>query len=130
MLPSFRIRSAALLRRTTARAYSIKQTPANDPKPKAAVQNVSATNATPTSTAGSSDQVLVETVDEAEKMRVMQAPNREGIWSRSQQPRAAAMVGPRFEQTIMEDQVCGPPVLELRFRPINSGVFLDWTEYQ
>ena len=35
----------------------------------------------------------------------MQAPNRKGIWSRSQQPRAKAMVGPRFEQTIMADQV-------------------------
>ena len=35
----------------------------------------------------------------------MQAPNREGIWSRSQKPRAEAMVGPRFEQTVMEDQV-------------------------
>jgi NADH dehydrogenase (ubiquinone) Fe-S protein 6 len=35
----------------------------------------------------------------------MQAPNRQGIWSRSQAPREKAMVGPRFEQTIMEDQV-------------------------
>jgi hypothetical protein len=36
----------------------------------------------------------------------MQSPNRKGIWSRSQQPRERAMVGPRFEQTIMADQVC------------------------
>ncbi|RMX79122.1 hypothetical protein D0867_16517 [Hortaea werneckii] len=34
----------------------------------------------------------------------MQAPNRETVWSRSQKPRSEAMVGPRFEQTIMEDQ--------------------------
>jgi hypothetical protein len=35
----------------------------------------------------------------------MQAPNREGVWSRSQQAREKAMVGPRFEQMIMYDQV-------------------------
>lgn len=34
-----------------------------------------------------------------------QAPNKKGIWSRNQQPREVAMTGPRFEQTIMEDQV-------------------------
>ncbi|KAI4844825.1 lactobacillus shifted protein [Aureobasidium sp. EXF-8846] len=34
----------------------------------------------------------------------MQAPNREGVWSRSQQAREKAMVGPRFEQMIMYDQ--------------------------
>ncbi|KAI5465831.1 hypothetical protein BGZ63DRAFT_374654 [Mariannaea sp. PMI_226] len=28
-----------------------------------------------------------------------QAPNRVGVWSRSQKPRAVAMTGPRFEQT-------------------------------
>lgn len=37
----------------------------------------------------------------------VQAPNRAGIWSRSQKPRAEAMVGPRFEQTDFELQVCG-----------------------
>ncbi|KAK0623201.1 hypothetical protein B0T14DRAFT_425273 [Immersiella caudata] len=30
---------------------------------------------------------------------VKQAPNREGVWSRSQRPRSEAMTGPRFEQT-------------------------------
>ncbi|KAK4455947.1 hypothetical protein QBC34DRAFT_388408 [Podospora aff. communis PSN243] len=30
---------------------------------------------------------------------VKQAPNREGVWSRSQKPRSEAMTGPRFEQT-------------------------------
>ncbi|KAL2124827.1 hypothetical protein VTJ04DRAFT_1192 [Mycothermus thermophilus] len=33
-----------------------------------------------------------------------QAPNRTGIWSRSQRPRAEAMTGPRFEQTDFELQ--------------------------
>ncbi|KAH6636325.1 hypothetical protein F5144DRAFT_601080 [Chaetomium tenue] len=33
-----------------------------------------------------------------------QSPNRAEVWSRSQQPRAAAMVGPRFEQTDFELQ--------------------------
>jgi hypothetical protein len=52
------------------------------------------------------DATLVESTEAAEKMRTMQAPNRKGIWSRSQQPREKAMVGPRFEQSIMGDQVC------------------------
>lgn len=34
-----------------------------------------------------------------------QAPNRKEIWSRSQRPRSAAMVGPRFEQTDFDLQV-------------------------
>jgi NADH dehydrogenase (ubiquinone) Fe-S protein 6 len=51
------------------------------------------------------DKALQESPEEGEKMRVMQAPNRAGVWSRSQQPREKAMIGPRFEQTIMEDQV-------------------------
>ncbi|PFH59624.1 hypothetical protein XA68_12086 [Ophiocordyceps unilateralis] len=33
-----------------------------------------------------------------------QAPNRVGIWSRSQKPRTTAMTGPRFEQTDMSLQ--------------------------
>lgn len=45
-------------------------------------------------------------MEEGEKKRVMQAPNRATVWSRSQQERSKAMVGPRFEQTIMEEQVC------------------------
>ncbi|QDS68731.1 hypothetical protein FKW77_004436 [Venturia effusa] len=106
MLPLLRLRTPALARRTAARAYSstMERSPANDPNPPAPVQNVSATNATPISSEGSSDRVLVEKVEDAEEMRVAQAPNRTGVWSRSQNPRAKAMVGPRFEQTIMEDQ--------------------------
>ena len=79
--------------------------PANDPKAREPRSPVSATNATPTSSEGSRDKVLQESVEAGEQMRTMQAPNRKGIWSRSQQPREKAMVGPRFEQTIMEDQV-------------------------
>ncbi|KAK3987923.1 hypothetical protein QBC44DRAFT_113039 [Cladorrhinum sp. PSN332] len=33
-----------------------------------------------------------------------QAPNRVGVWSRSQQHRDVAMTGPRFEQTELENQ--------------------------
>ncbi|KAK7514386.1 NADH-ubiquinone oxidoreductase [Phyllosticta citriasiana] len=78
--------------------------PANDPNPKDAVQNVSSTNATPTSSMGATGETLVESVEQAEKLRTQQAPNRKGIWSRSQQPRERAMAGPRFEQTIIADQ--------------------------
>lgn len=107
MLPSLRLRSRALLTRTTLRTYSseVPKPAANDPKTYPPVQNVSETNAVPTSSEGSMDAVLVESVEAAEAMRTTQAPNRKGIWSRSQQPREKAMVGPRFEQVIMEDQV-------------------------
>lgn len=80
--------------------------PANDPNAKPPAQTVSATSAVPTSSQGSWDRTLVESVEDAEKKRTMQAPNRKGIWSRSQMPRELAMVGPRFEQIIYEDQVC------------------------
>lgn len=51
------------------------------------------------------DAALQESPEDAEERRVMQAPNRATIWSRSQRSRSEAMVGPRFEQTIMEYQV-------------------------
>lgn len=51
------------------------------------------------------DKALQESPEKGEERRVMQAPNRKEVWSRSQQPREKAMVGPRFEQTIMQDQV-------------------------
>lgn len=81
--------------------------PANNPNPEKTQKNfaVSSSNALPSSSFGSHDYALVEPPEEGEAKRVMQAPNREGVWSRSQQPRSKAMVGPRFEQTIMEDQV-------------------------
>jgi NADH dehydrogenase (ubiquinone) Fe-S protein 6 len=44
-------------------------------------------------------------VTENEERGIQQAPNRRGIWSRSQKPRAKAMTGPRFEQTDFDLQV-------------------------
>jgi len=112
---TLRSRSGLLAaRRMTAilRAYSTstEQVPANDPNPPKIVQNVSATNAVPTSAEGIQDAALQESVEKGEELRIMQAPNRQspnrkGIWSRSQQPREVAMTGPRFEQTIFADQV-------------------------
>jgi hypothetical protein len=90
---------------------SPNQVPANDPVERAPKPNVSATNATPMSSEGVSDEVMVESVERGEELRVMQAPNRmspnrKGIWSQSQQPKELAMTGPRFEQTLFQDQVC------------------------
>lgn len=97
--------------------------PVHDPAPKAPVQNVSETNALATSSTGTRDVVLEETPEEAEKMRSMQAPNRSGVWSRSQRPRREAMVGPRFEQAIMNDQPRPWSAMELIHRqPVR------WTE--
>jgi NADH dehydrogenase (ubiquinone) Fe-S protein 6 len=79
--------------------------PVNDPKEPRSPANVSATNAVPTSTFGAQDEALVETPEDGERQRQLQAPNRKGTWARSQQERSKAMVGPRFEQTIMEFQV-------------------------
>ena len=90
------------------RAYSTptdNPVPANDPTPKPPVSPVSSTNALPTTSVGAFDKTLQESPKKGEERRVMQAPNRATVWSRSQQPREKAMVGPRFEQTIMEDQV-------------------------
>ncbi|RFU26688.1 hypothetical protein B7463_g9659, partial [Scytalidium lignicola] len=75
-------------------------------------QNVSKTNEVPTP-APLQDKPLQESVDEGEKFRLMQEPNRAGTWSRSQQPRAAAMTGPRFEQTIMHAQPAPHAAIEL-----------------
>lgn len=44
-------------------------------------------------------------VEEATTVEVTQAPNRQGIWTRSQRPRTKAMSGPRFEQTDFSVQV-------------------------
>lgn len=108
---TLRARVPFLLSQPLLRAYStsVNQVPANDPSPKPPKPNVSATNAAPTSSEGSFDQTLQESVEKGEELRVMQAPNRQApnkkrIWSRNQQPREVAMTGPRFEQTIMEDQ--------------------------
>ena len=80
--------------------------PTNDPQPPKRPQNVSASNETPVSMMGIKTGTLQETVEEGQEARELQAPDRATIWSRSQQPRERAMRGPRFEQTIMEMQVC------------------------
>lgn len=104
LLPALRYQSTAFRNYSTTTDNPV---PANNPKPEVSKTDfkVSSSNVLPSSSTGSSDRVLVETPEDGEEKRVMQAPNRAGIWSRSQQPRAKAMVGPRFEQTIIEDQV-------------------------
>lgn len=66
--------------------------------------NTSQTNALPTSPTHGRDAALVEDPAEGEEKRIQQAPNRAGIWSRSQRPREEAMVGPRFEQMNVDYQ--------------------------
>lgn len=118
--------SARLLRRLqTVRTYAAQpktsntEVPANQPdRGHTPTPNVSETNELATSAKGAQDAALQESVEAAEEMRTMQAPNRQGVWSRSQNPRSKAMVGPRFEQTIMADQVCLPFGLEV---PSRSG---------
>lgn len=103
------LRSPATLQRPYAtRDRTSDRIPTNDPNPPAPVQNVSDSNAVPISPQGmrDGDRPLQEMPEDSERQRVMQAPNRMQPWSRSQQPRERAMSGPRFEQTIMEYQVC------------------------
>ncbi|KAF7563797.1 hypothetical protein G7046_g300 [Stylonectria norvegica] len=52
------------------------------------------------------------TVDEP-AVGISQAPNRLGIWSRSQRPRETAMTGPRFEQTDFSVQPQAQAAIEL-----------------
>lgn len=100
------IRAPATFYRAFASTASVSnQVPANDPVKREAKPNVSETNAVPTSSEGSFDKTLQESVADGEALRTTQAPNFKGIWSRSQNPREVAMSGPRFEGTIMEDQV-------------------------
>lgn len=80
----------------------------NDPTPPTVKPNVSETNAVPTDSMGAWDGSMQEDPAVAERIRSMQAPNRVSTWAASQQPRESAMVGPRFEQTIMQAQVCLP----------------------
>lgn len=96
-------------RRYATRDRTSDRLPTNDPNPPQPVQNVSDSNAIPISPQGLRDEELPlqEMPEDSERQRVMQAPNRRDPWSRSQQPRERAMSGPRFEQTIMEYQVCG-----------------------
>ncbi|KAI2472007.1 zinc-finger domain-containing protein [Annulohypoxylon bovei var. microspora] len=52
-------------------------------------------------------------VVENEERGLKQAPNRKEIWTRSQRPRAAAMTGPRFEQTDFSLQPQSQAAIEL-----------------
>ena len=92
---------------TTPSDRTSDRVPTNDPSPPKPVQNVSDSNAVPIFPQGlrDSDRPLQEMPEDSERQRVMQAPNKGGVWSRSQQPRERAMSGPRFEQTIMKYQV-------------------------
>ena len=85
----------------------------NDPTPRKLTPNVSKTNELPLDSMGAQDKWLAEPEPDAEKRRSLQAPNRAGIWSRSQMPRDVAMSGPRFEQTIMETQPMPYAAIEL-----------------
>ncbi|KAL6155371.1 hypothetical protein ACJBU6_06958 [Exserohilum turcicum] len=108
-LRALRSRSTAAgrpLARSVSTATTSNQVPANDAVSRDAKPNVSKTNEMATSSVGAFDQSLQESVVDAEQLRTTQAPNFKGIWSRSQNPRAVAMSGPRFEQTIIADQVC------------------------
>ena len=69
------------------------------------VPNVSKTNETATRDPSMGAEIS-ETLQEGEKARSLQAPNRKETWSKSQQKREIAMSGPRFEHTIFELQVC------------------------
>lgn len=91
---------------TVARLSGENRMQANDPTPPTTKPNVSGTNTVPTDSVGVWDATLQEDPAAAEKLRSLQAPNRANTWAASQQPREKAMVGPRFEQTIMETQVC------------------------
>ena len=99
--------SATLQRPFATRDRTSDRLPTNDPLPPKPAQNVSESNAVPISPQGLRDEEipLQEMPEDSERQRVMQAPNRQDPWSRSQQPRERAMSGPRFEQTIMEYQV-------------------------
>lgn len=73
------------------------------------VPNVSKTNETATRDPSMGADIS-ETLQEGEKARSLQAPNRKETWSKSQQKREIAMSGPRFEHTIFELQVCDSTV--------------------
>lgn len=109
---SRRLTALASFRPLAVRAYSStvprlseNRMQANDPNPPAVKPNVSETNAGLTDRHVVWDGLMEEDTAKAERIRSLQAPNRATTWAASQQPREQAMVGPRFEQTIMEVQV-------------------------
>lgn len=112
-LNPLRLAQTSLVRRR-ARPYTTDNpVTLNEPNPKPPAKNVSETNAMPHSSTGAQDLALQENPEDAERMRDMQAPNRYNTWARSQRPRREAMVGPRFEQTIIETQPRPAAAIEL-----------------
>lgn len=116
MLSSSRSRIAALSTRSsrlvqpayysvTASRLSENPRPTSDPTPRKLKPDVSSTNAVPIDSIGARDAPLQELSETGERSPLLQAPNRATTWAASQLPRERAMTGPRFEQTIMEDQV-------------------------
>ncbi|KAG4440113.1 hypothetical protein IFR05_004410 [Cadophora sp. M221] len=120
MLSTARSRAVLQLSRTTQfsarRAFSHSTNDKQEINTSASVSksvpNVSKTNELPIEST-QTDASLQENAAEAEKLRVQQAPNRVAIWSRSQNPRAKAMSGPRFEQTIMDLQPAPQAAIDL-----------------
>lgn len=112
MLQRQGLRSLRLSRSALRSSYSSTTTdnpvPANNPNPEVTKNKIdvaSPTNVLPSSSTGGHGRALVEPPEEGEARRQMQAPNRAGVWSRNQQSREKAMIGPRFEQMIVRDQV-------------------------
>lgn len=100
MLPRLLLRRQLFTRATLVRSYATAPTPV-PPKADATAQQPKSNEPEDGKTTA-----VVENADVAERARTMQAPNRSSTWSGRQNPREVAMSGPRFEQTIMELQVC------------------------
>lgn len=60
---------------------------------------------TPPKPSTESPTAATTAVEDVQAIVGKQAPNRVGVWSKSQKPRAVAMTGPRFEQTDFSVQV-------------------------
>ena len=65
------------------------------------------------STSKSTTEPTPATMDESKPAEINQAPNRVGVWSRSQKPRSKAMTGPRFEQTDFDLQPQSKSAMEM-----------------
>ncbi|TGZ83679.1 hypothetical protein EX30DRAFT_338292 [Ascodesmis nigricans] len=98
--------------RTPARTVSSSYPTVTTPKTPTTA-NTSTTNETPAPKSPHTPVPISETVEAGELARHQQAPNRTTTWSRSQQPRELGMVGPRFEQTIIQAQPAPWAAIEL-----------------
>ncbi|KAJ5466595.1 hypothetical protein N7539_009551 [Penicillium diatomitis] len=108
------VRSAAVRTYTSTVPRFENRMQPNDVNPPVVKPNVSETNAhLLTDRHEKWDGLMVEDPAKAERLRSLQAPNRATTWAASQQPREQAMVGPRFEQTIMETQPRPMAAIEL-----------------